>query len=148
MATTAPDELDRRPFFKRSRLRQYQVSLFLRLTQELVEARRRAAWGKLSELPEYGRFIEGAYGCGFVTTDFATGGKLANGESYEHIKNRPQEVQYLPLQTVRHLIHILVRAERSNFEMVDEKEGTINQALSNGLLAAIAHRLETILNAG
>jgi hypothetical protein len=146
MATTAASELDRRPFFKRSRLREYQVSLFLRLMQELLEARRRAAAGTLSALPEYGRFIEGAYGCGFVTTDFATGDKLANGESYEHIKNRPQEVQYLPLQTVRHMVHSLVRAERSNFEMVDEKEGTINQALSNGLLAAIASRLEMILN--
>lgn len=146
MATTAPGELDRRPFFKRARLKEYQVSLFLRLTQELVEARRRAAWGKLSELPEYGRFIEGAYGCGFVTTDFATGGKLANRYSYQRLKDRPQEVQHLPLQTVRHLVHILVRAERSNFEMVDEKEGTINQALSNGLVAAIASRLEMILN--
>ena len=145
MATTAASELDRRPFFKRSRLREYQVSLFLRLMQELLEARRRAAAGTLSALPEYGRLIEGAYGCGFVTTDFATGDKLANAESYEYIKNRPQEVQYLPLQTVRHLVHILVRAERSNFEMVDEEEGTLNQALSNGLLAAIASRLEAIL---
>ena len=73
---------------------------------------------RLSELPEYGRFIEGAYGCGFVTTDFATGDKLASGASYQYLKNRPQEVQYLPLQTVKHMVHIPVRAERSNFEMI------------------------------
>lgn len=144
-STTDAGALDRRPFFKRARLKEHQVVLFRRLTLELLEAHRRAAWGKLSALPEYERFIEGAYGCGFVTSDFSTGGKLVGGESYAYITSRPQEVQLLALNTVRHLVHVLVRAERSNFEMVDEAEGTINQAISNGLLAAIASRLEVIL---
>jgi hypothetical protein len=34
----------------------------------------------------------------------------------------------------------------TTFEMVDEEEGTINLALSNGLLAAVASLLEMILN--
>ncbi len=146
MPPLAEITMDHRPFSKRHRLKEHQVTLFLRLTCDLIEARRRSPLGKLSSIPEYDRFIQGAYGCGFVTTDFAVSGKLAAGESYEYITSHPQEVQFLGLQTVRHVVHILVRAERSNSEMVDEAEGIINHALSGGLLGAIAARLEALLN--
>lgn len=138
--------IDRRPFSKRHRLKEYQVTLFLRLTCDLLEVRRRSPLGQLSSMPEYDRFVEGAYGCGFVTGDFTADGKLTAGESYEYITSHPQEVQFLGLQTVRHVVHILVRAERSNIEMVDEAEGSINHALSTGLLAAISARLEVLLH--
>jgi hypothetical protein len=136
-----PSEL----FSRSDRLKANQVKFFAMLARELCDVSVLSPDGPISEWPEYIRFIEGAYACGFVTGDFSATGKLAGGVSYEAVQKTPRIIQDCSLQTVRHVVHILVRAERSNLDLIDDEWGTIRQALATGLVNQIARRLEALL---
>ena len=95
---------------------------------------------QLSTLPEYTRFIKGAYACGFVCDDFSPSQSF-NGLTYDQVLTRPHVLREGSLQLVRQVVHAVVRSERWNFQVVDEEVGVVWQALEKGLINEIANRL-------
>lgn len=119
---------------KRSRLTEYQVSLFCRLSDDLIRAFHNDS-SKLRYKPEYERFIQGAYACGFVCTDFVPiGSVLEQAEKDDWVENAP-------FISVRRYVHTLIRSERHADMGEDWGGGNIYSAIRNGVLQRIVSRL-------
>lgn len=138
----ASSPVDHKGFRKRYVLKAEQITLFALLAKELSRAWRQNTRQQLTTLPEYQRFFEGAYACGFVCSDFPP--EPPPGLSYESVRQRPQLLADQPLQAVRQLVHFLIRKERWNFEMADEPGGAIRGALDDGLVDALAEYLQEV----
>lgn len=147
MNTSSPtDAFDESDFRKRNRLKARQIEFVVLLMRELSVAwREQRSSRPLSALPEYNRFVLGAYACGFVCQDLPPRGPKSLGDDFADATARSGEIAKLPLQDIRQLVHFLIRRERWNIEMVDEQEGTIRGSLEWGLIDLIAHRLEALL---
>ena len=90
---------------KRSRITEDQVSLFCRLSDDLVRAFHDDS-SRLRYKPEYERFILGAYACGFVCSDIVHVGSV--------LKRAEKDgwVEKASFMLVRRYVHTLLRAER------------------------------------
>lgn len=128
-----------KPASKRTPVRAEQAQLFAMLTRDLIQATQRQRGMELETfiaLPEYQRFIVGAYACGFVCGDYA----LMDGGLFENAKARPREVLgSCSFRVLRHFMHMLLRAERWNHGFGSH----VQEALDNGVLDVVASRLES-----
>ncbi len=89
---------------------------------------------RFSGMPEYERFMQSAICCGFVVNDYSRFFPL--GE----VHDRPSEVvPTLPFSKLRHYIHTLQRAEKSNHEY----STVLWTAITSGALLLVARRLES-----
>ena len=126
-----------RPFSRRSAVHECQVELFVLLAKELIEAQTRRPQTSLAdwfELPEYRRFIVGAYAAGFVCTD------LAPMDDFEEMNTRPREHLFgIGFNKLRHWVHTLLRAER----WADGYSSPIREAIAGGVLGIVVGRLES-----
>ena len=87
-------------------------------------------------LPEYDLFHDAAYACGFVCAD------LTPNYSLESANIRPFElIGQESLNGLRHYLHTLLRAERSN--RMDGYFSPICAAIESGALSVVAQRLES-----
>lgn len=119
---------------------QHQAELLALLARELIEARRHhpdVEQNKFFLLPEYKRFLLGAYACNFVC-----GGRppLKDGPPFEQMLARPQA--YLAdcsFRTLRYFVHMLARSEH----WADAYLSPIRDAIDSGALQLVAERLET-----
>lgn len=115
-----------------------QANLFAKLTRNLIAAygrHPRMGLDDLYELSEYDTFCLGAYACGFVCRDFA----LMNGQTFEKMKGEPRlHLSDCSFRTLRHWIHMLLRAERWNHPYAS----VVGEAIETGALALVAERLE------
>lgn len=126
-----------RPFSRRSAVHACQAELFVLLARELIEAymrRQNTSLADWFELPEYQRFVIGAYAAGFVCTD------LAPMDDFEEMGSRPREhLSSAGFNRLRHWIHTLLRAER----WADGYSSPIRDAIASGALEIVADRLES-----
>lgn len=126
-----------RPFSRRSAVHACQVELFVLLAKELIEAQTRRPNTSLSdwfELPEYRRFIVGAYAAGLVCGD------LGPMKEFEELSSHPREhLGWAGFNRLRHWIHTLLRAER----WADSYSSPIREATASGALEIVAGRLES-----
>ena len=120
----------------RSPVYQYQVDMLVLLIRELLEVYERRHEIELMEwfkLPEYRRFLLGAYACSFVCNN------LEPMKDFENYQNSPQEyVQNAGWPKFRHYVHTLLRAER----WADGYSSPILDSANSGALAIVADRLE------
>lgn len=135
------DDIPFKPVLKRTRLNSHQTEFFGKLAGELIAATRGRSDAVLSQLPEYDRFILGAYACGFVCDDFRVDGRLSGGLNYRQIQGDPRLLNDCSFQTLRHTVHVLIRSEHHNSENIDNEIGVVRVALGNGMIDHIAHRL-------
>ncbi|MDV7210774.1 hypothetical protein [Azotobacter beijerinckii] len=116
-----------------------QAQLFTMLTRDLIQAYMHHMGIELDEfyaLPEYDRFVIGAYACGFVCRDYAP----MDGELFEQMKSRPQEhLATCSFNRLRHWTHTLLRSERWNYGY----SSPVMEALDSGSLELLIQRLET-----
>lgn len=77
--------------------------------------------------------------------DLQPRGPKSLGDGFEDATVQWGEIAKWPLQDIRQLVHFLIRRERWNIEMIDEREGTIRSSLEWGLLELIARRLEALI---
>lgn len=124
------------PFSRRAAVHACQAELFVLLARELIEAYRRApeldldAW---LDLPEYKRFVAGAYATGFVCSD------LAPIDDFDEMNTWPREhLVRAGFNRLRHWVHTLLRAER----WADGLASPILDAIVSGALEIVAGRLE------
>ena len=119
---------------KRSKLSEDQVSLFCRLSDDLIRAFHNDS-SKLRYKPEYERFVQGAYACGFVCSDIVPVGSV--------LKHAEKDgwVEKAPLVTVRRYVHTLIRSERHADMGEDWGGGNIYSAIRSGVLQRIVSRL-------
>jgi len=124
-----------KPFGSRTAVYRCQVDLFALLAQELIDACNRRRTISLSEwfdLPEYHRFIVGAYGAGFVCFD------LAPMKTFQESFLRPRVYfANLGLRELRHWTHTLLRAER----WADGYDSPIRNSIESGSLQFVIERL-------
>lgn len=124
-----------RPFSRRSAVHRCQVELFALLARELIEAYTRRPQTSLADwfdLPEYRRFIVGAYAAGFVCTD------LAPMKNFDEMSARPHEhLGDIGFGALRHWIHSLLRTER----WADGFSSPIREAIASEALGIVADRL-------
>jgi hypothetical protein len=122
---------------RRTPLLDDQVQLFVLLTRELTAAYERQPDINLDgfgELPEYQRFLLGAYACGFVCRDFSP----MEGGRFEMMRSRPMEhLADCTLNVLRHWVHTLLRAER----WAEGWSSPIREAINGGALQLVAERL-------
>jgi hypothetical protein len=87
-------------------------------------------------MPEYEVFHDAAYACGFVCDDFVPNFpiELANERPHETLGRES-------FAGLRHYIHTLLRAERSN--RIDGYFSPVCSAIQSGALGVIATRLES-----
>jgi hypothetical protein len=86
------------------------------------------------EMPEYECFIEAAFVCGFVCTDYSRFFPL------ENVHARPNEIiPALTFSKLRHYVHALQRAEKWN----SEYSTTLWTSVMSGALSLVARRLES-----
>ena len=87
-------------------------------------------------LPEYEVFHDAAYACGFVCTDFAPTYPIdkANESCGETLRR-------VPFKELRHYVHTLLRAERSN--QMDGYFSSVCSAIQSGALGIVARRLDS-----
>lgn len=119
---------------KRSPVTEDQVSLFCRLSDDLVRAFHDDS-SKLRYKPEYERFVHGAYACGFVCSDIVPVGSV--------LKHAEKDgwVEKAPFLTVRRYVHTLIRSERHADMGEDWGGGNIYSAIRSGVLQRIVSRL-------
>lgn len=119
---------------KRSVLTEDQVNLFCRLSDDLVRAFQSNSHG-LRYLPEYERFLLGAYACGFVCSDFSSNGSI--------LRQAEQVgwVEKAPFISVRRYEHTLIRSERHSDIGEDWGGGNVYVAIQCGTLQRIVARL-------
>ncbi|PRZ56354.1 hypothetical protein BX589_1014 [Paraburkholderia fungorum] len=142
--TLSQQQIRRKPASKRSAVNEFQARTLALLTETLesaalrhfgVPGRERLHTERHKEftaLPEYRLFVEGAYACGFVCTDFAPGGPTIDSAE------RPEDaVDSWTFFELRHHVHTLLRAER----WADGYSSPIFEALAQGVLSAISGRL-------
>jgi hypothetical protein len=116
-----------------------QARLFAMLTRDLIQVYERYRGIQLEDffqLPEYQKFVVGAYACGFVCRDYSQ----MDGESFELMKTRPREhLGDCSFRVLRHWVHTLLRAER----WADGYSSHVKEAIDSGALEVIAMRLES-----
>ncbi|WP_428828032.1 hypothetical protein ACLIKD_08910 [Azonexus sp. IMCC34842] len=126
-----------RPFSRRSDVHACQVELFVLLARELIDAYRRRPDSSLAdwfEIPEYQRFVIGAYAAGFVCTD------LEAMNNFEEMGSRPRDhLSGASFSKLRHYVHTLLRAER----WADGYASTIREAIVSGALGIVVDRLDS-----
>ncbi len=128
--------IDERPASWRSTVNAEQASLFVMLARELIQTYTKCSNISLSqwfELPEYNRFLVGAYACGFVCRDFAP---MSNFEDYNSWPRK--YLSDCPFKTLRHWLHSLIRSERWAFPY----SSPIQEAIRNEILQIVLDRLE------
>lgn len=113
-----------------------QAQFFISLIRDLEAAWHANPEGCLNKLPEYGRFLSGAYACGFVCRDIRPD-EVA--DEYWAFMREPDRLRSASFDILRRMVHFMLRAERWNDE--GESGGCIEQALHNGALAVIADGL-------
>lgn len=91
-------------------------------------------FNRFSGLLEYEHFVQATIVCGFVCGDYASLFPL------DKVHDRPNEVvPTLPFSKVRHYIHTLQRAEKSN----SQYSTALWTAIASGALLLVARRLES-----
>lgn len=95
-------------------------------------------------MPSYIRFIQGAYACGFVCGDLSSS-DTGNMDDYDKALCSPRMIEKWSLQKVRRLVTVMIRAERWNFQVVDEEVGTVRRALDSGLVDQASLRLRALI---
>ena len=124
-----------RPFSRRSAVHECQVELLVLLARELIEAYTRRPQTSLADwfdLPEYRRFIVGAYAAGFVCGDF---GPM---KEFEEMSSHPREnLGSAGFNRLRHWIHTLLRAEH----WADGYSSPIREVIVSGALMIVVNRL-------
>ena len=134
---------------KRASIREPQARYFALCIRGLEQAFRRSFDNSYNPdagdserfwaLPEYDLLHDAAYACGFVCCDFKPNYPL------ERANNQPSEsVGQEPLKGLRHYLHTLLRAERSN--RMDGYFSPICSAIESGALAVLAQRFESDLS--
>lgn len=112
-----------------------QAEFFAKLIRELLEVYQRNTAIELKYwfyLPEYQRFIDGAYACGFVCNN------LALMKEFDLYQNRPEEyVRKAAWPKLRQYVHTLVRGEK----WADGYGSPILEAAKNRALYIVADRL-------
>lgn len=121
---------------KNSQIYVEQVSLFVLLVRELVEAQRKDPRKSFREMPEYDRFLLGSYACGFVCSDIKP-----NPENFQKFMNDPSMIRKSTFPQLRSFTHYLLRSERHGD--VGGECSVVMDAVRNGTLSAVADRLET-----
>jgi hypothetical protein len=140
----AAQKIRRKPASKRSAVNEFQARIFALL----IEALETAALGRFhvqgherlpverheefTALSEYRLFVEAAYACGFVRTDFAP-----DGPTVERGMRVEDVVGSWSFFELRHYVHTLLRSER----WADGYSSPIYEALIQGVLQAISRRL-------
>lgn len=120
-----------------------QAQLLARLICELQAAQLASPDTSLPDLPEYMRFIMGAYACGFVCTGIEIPDAAA---CYKFLERDPGAVGQAPFSIQRRAVHFIIRAERWNDED-GTGGGVIEAALRNGVLPALANALDPLCDA-
>lgn len=114
----------------------YQVDLLALLTRELLavyERNREITLDSWFALPEYMRFLKGAYACGFVCSNFSL------MDDFLEYQNRPDEhIRTASWTQFRHYIHTLLRGEK----WADGYSSPILDAAKSGALTVVLERLE------
>lgn len=119
---------------KTSQLTEDQVSLFCKLSDDLIAAFHSNS-SQLRHLREYERFILGAYACGFVCSDFTSNGSILQQAE------REAWVERAPFVSVRRYVHTLLRSERHSDMGEDWGGGSIYRAIRSGVLQRVVARL-------
>ena len=140
----AAQKIRRKPTSKRAAVNEFQARMLVVLVDTLATAAQghfgvrdherlpAERHGEFTALPEYRLFVQGAYACGFVCTDFAPGGPtIERGVRVE------DEVGSWTFFELRHYVHTLLRSER----WADGYSSPIFEALIQGMLQAISRRL-------
>jgi hypothetical protein len=130
----------RRPIVSRvatkgSQVTENQVELFCRLCDDLIESFARNQ-ERLRHVPEYDRFVLGAYACGFVCSDFNSAGSILSQAE------RNGWIERAPFITLRRYVHTLLRAERHSDIGEDWGGGNVYHALRSGVLQRVSARLK------
>ena len=119
-------------------VRAEQASFLASLAEELVSAWRSARGVAFRDLPEYGRFIRGAYACGFVCADI-------DGPAFEErmvaLTRDVDALRRADFPTVRMYVHTLTRSERFGDAGGSFGGGSIHPAVESGALLVVAERL-------
>lgn len=118
-----------------------QARFLALLARELIAAHSAPSGIAFRELPEYRRFLHGAYACGFVCRDILLSTVAYNAS--------PQELRRADFITIRKHVHMMMRGERNaccgfDFEESDEGGGWVYGAVESGALEAIAARLDEL----
>ncbi len=137
-------KIRRKPASKRAAVNEFQARMLVLLINALetaalghfgVQGHERLPMERHEEftaLLEYRLFVEGAYACGFVCTDFAPGGPTV--ERGVRVEDAVGSWLFFEL---RHYVHTLLRSER----WADGYSSPIFEALVQGVLQAISRRL-------
>lgn len=115
--------------------------LFAGLARDLHAVRRADPDALMVGMPAYRRFVDGAYVCGFVCCDV----HLAEAHGfYRMMMEDPAALRAARLDTLRCLVHVMMRAERLADLWNDEGTGggVVEEAVRSGALAAIADGIE------
>lgn len=140
----AAQKIRRKPASKRTAVNEFQARMLALLIDALEAAALKhfdvhgherlpaEQHGDFTALPEYRLFVEGAYACGFVCTDFAPGGPTI--EPSVRVEDAVDSWSFLEL---RHFMHTLLRSER----WADGYSSPIFEALTRGVLQATSRRL-------
>lgn len=140
----AAQKIRRKPTSKRAAVNEFQARMLVMLVEALETASQEhfgvrdherlpaERHGEFTALPTYRLFVEGAYACGFVCTDFAPGGPTI--ERGVRVEDAVGSWSFLEL---RHYVHTLLRSER----WADGYSSPIFEALRQGVLQAISQRL-------
>jgi len=131
---------------KRTSVYESQARFFARCIRRLEEAYRRhfdkpynpdvGDSDRFWALPEYEVFHDAAYACGFVCTDFASTYSIDQAN-----ESRGETLSREPFKELRHYVHTLLRAERSN--RMDGCFSPVFSAIQSGALGVVARRLES-----
>ena len=115
-----------------------QAAFFALLAGELITAWRSAPDIAFRDLPEYSRFLHGAYARGLVCRD-------SNGPAFEErmvgTTRDPDQLWRASLAVVRRCIHTVPRSERLGDAGAASGGGVVIRAVETGALAIIAERL-------
>jgi hypothetical protein len=131
--------IEKRAVSRRAPVRWEQAQLFAMLTRDLLRAyvgREDIDLKVFFDLPEYQRFVLGAYACGFVCRDMTPMGEV----SYLEMRDMPRSaLSSVSFRQLRHFLHTLLRDER----WADGYSSPVREALESGALELVATRLET-----
>lgn len=117
----------------------FQSGFLALLIRELIAAWRSASGTAFRDLPEYDRFLHGAYACGFVCRDI-------DGPGFERrmvaLTRDVDDLRRADFGTLRKYVHTVTRSERFGDAGCPFGGGAIYPAVEGGALAVVADRLE------
>jgi hypothetical protein len=127
----------RRSRSRRARISPEQARFLARLIRELAAVWRPGGDPLHDEPPpEYTRFIEGAYACGFVDPD-----TIPHWEDLRRYTADPEGLRQISFDGLRAFVYMVIRNERAT-------GGGIAEALDSGALGIVAERLAALEEAG